>query len=152
MAFKRVRDILDRARQFHEALSEYYARNADQASNEKTSILLQYMSRHEKNMVECLSHYEGEAAESVLDTWFKFPPEMKHDHCFECMTVTPDMTVEDMQKTALRVDQCLLEFYRKAGEKTSSPAVRDLFSQLQALEKKEETKALREALTFDQQS
>ncbi len=152
MAFKRVRDILDRARQFHEALSEFYAQNAERAAEEKSGILLNYMSRHEKNMVACLAEYENGAAEGVLNAWFKFPPEMKHCQCFECLTVAPGMTAEDLRQTALRVDRCLLDLYRRAGEKATSPAVRELFAQLLALEEKEETKALREALSFDQQS
>ena len=152
MAFKRVRDILDRARQFHRALGDYYVKNAQLAGQEKSRVLLTYMSRHEQNMAECLARYEKEAAEQVLNEWFKFPPEMQHEECFECLALSSNISAEDISKTALKVDECLLRLYRQAAEKASSPAVRDLFNQLLALEKKEENKALRDALIFDQQS
>ncbi|HBA84585.1 MAG TPA: hypothetical protein DCZ95_10865 [Verrucomicrobia bacterium] len=143
---------MDRARQFHQALSEYYTKNSELASNEKMQVLLTYMSRHEQNMVEALARYEDGASKKVLNTWFKYPPEMKHAKCFECLELSPDMSPDDIMETALRVDQCLVALYKQAAEKSVSQDVKDLFKQLLAMEQKEETKALRDALHYDQES
>ena len=151
MAFSRVRDILDRARVFHEQLSGFYANMEKTADREKSRILLNYMSRHEQNMVECLARYEKEAANRVLDTWFKFPPEMKECRCFECVDLKPSMSLDDIIDVALKVDQCLLKLYSETAEKSNSQEVRDLFRKLLELEQKEETECLRNALHYEQE-
>ncbi len=151
MAFERVRDILNHAKDFHRRLGEFYAQCGAGADREKVRILLNYMSRHEANLAECLAMYEREAAARILDTWFKYPPEMPTCRCFECIRLEPDMGVDEIVEAALKVDACLLDLYRRTAEQSVSREVRDLFNELVEREKKEETECLRNALTFDEQ-
>ncbi len=150
IAFERTRDILDHARQFHRKLGELYARSGESADKEKLKILLHYMSRHEQYMEECLSGYAADAQKKVLDAWFKFPPTMPDCDCFECVDLKADLTVDQLIDTAVRVDKCLIRLYQMGAEKASSQEVRDLFTKLLDMEKREESKALRNAMWYSQ--
>ncbi|HPG00879.1 MAG TPA: ferritin family protein [Kiritimatiellia bacterium] len=152
MAFERVTDIVEHAKQFHRQLSALYGQLAVTAEREKIRILLNYMSRHEQHLVECLGGYEKDAAQKVLGTWFKFVPEMPKCKCFECVDLKPDMSVDQIIETALRVDRCLLKFYAEAAEKAVVPEVKDLFSKLVEMEKHKETERLRNALAYDEEA
>ena len=152
MAFERVTDIVEHAKQFHRKLGKLYEQLADAAAKEKVRILLNYMSRHEQQLVECLAGYEKDAAAKVLGTWFKFAPAMPKCECFECVDLKPDMTVEQIIETALRVDHCLLKVDAEASEKAVVPEVKDLFSKLVEMEKKKETESLRNALAYDEEA
>ena len=50
MAYETVRDILDRVRNFHDQVGEYYHRLYSIADKERVRILLDYLSRHEKHL------------------------------------------------------------------------------------------------------
>lgn len=152
MAFQRTRDILEHAKSFHEQLSAFYGRLSDTAAKDRIKVLLNYMSRHEQHLVEALSGLESDAARKVLDTWFKFGPEMPACTCFECMDLQPDMTLEQITQAALKVDRCLVDFYRQAVEKAVSQDVKDLFTRLLEMEQKEETECLKNALWYAQEA
>ncbi len=151
MAFETVRDIIEHARHFHNRLSEFYQQLSSASEKEKIRILLNYMSRHEQNMAECLTRYEKESARKLLDTWFKFPPEMAGCKCFECVQWRPDMSVNEIIDLAMKVDACLISLYRKTAEKAVSQEIKDLFTKLLEMEQKEETNALRNALNYDEE-
>lgn len=148
MAFQTVRDILDHARSFHRKLADFYALKGEHADKELVRVLLNYMSRHERHLDECLSSYEKESAKRILETWFKYPPEMPECACFECIELKPDLSAKDLFDTAMKVDQCLVNLYRQAAERAVSSEVKALFAELLELEKREETECLRNALTY----
>jgi rubrerythrin len=152
MSFETTRDILEHAKKFHKQLGELYGRISLTADKERIKILLTYMSRHEQRLVECLSGFESDAAKKVLNTWFKFAPEMPKCKCFECVDLKPDMDIDHVIEAAMKVDRCLIRFYEEASEKASIPEVKDLFARLLEMEKEEETKCLRNALAYDEEA
>lgn len=151
MAFERTRDVLDYAKKFHRDLSGFYAKLGETAAKEKIRILLNYISRHEQHLEECLQGYENDASRNILDTWFKYTPEMPPCRCFEKEVLTPDMTVDQVVETMLRIDRCFIELYRQMAEKAHTPEMRDLFNKLLDMEKTEETQLLSRALSFIEQ-
>ena len=54
MMFKTTREVLDRIRKFHQMLSTYYNEVSQQTDQIRLRLLLDYMSRHEKNFEENL--------------------------------------------------------------------------------------------------
>ena len=66
MGCRSTRELLDLVRDFHKQLSELYARMAEVATKEKVKMLLNYMSRHETQLEQCLARYEEHAAKSLL--------------------------------------------------------------------------------------
>ena len=151
MTVQRTRDVLERAREFHTQLSLFYERMGAQAGREKLKMLLTYMSRHETNLADCLHRYEREAAQRILDTWFKYPSDKASCKCFENLTIHPDATVEEVVQLALQLDRCLVDLYTEMAAQSVSQEVRDLFNGLLRTEQKEENQMVRNALTLDQE-
>ena len=67
MPYKKTRDILDRARTFHNNISERYRTLSVAAEKEKVKMLLDYLSRHEKNLAKSLEEYEEDASREILE-------------------------------------------------------------------------------------
>ena len=57
MPFDQTKDVLNHARKFHHGLSEFYEDLKESASRERTRALLDYMSRHEKYLEDCLKEF-----------------------------------------------------------------------------------------------
>ena len=49
MSIHQTRDILEYVKKFHEKLSDFYEDLGNQTDKERLKILLDYMSRHQKN-------------------------------------------------------------------------------------------------------
>ena len=146
MTFEKTRDVLDKVREFHRGLSEFYARMSEIAQKEKVKMLLDYMSRHEEHLEQCLSRYQTDGAKRLLDTWFKnTPPILKHEF-FRKAKLTPDMSVKDVVKAAIQFDNCIAEFYMQMAELSHTDEIRHLFRCLLEMEKEEERQAIRSAL------
>lgn len=151
MPAQRTRDILERARAFHAELSRFYERMGERADREKLKMLLTYMSRHETNLAECLRRYEREAAQRILDTWFKYPSDKADGAGLEQLSIDPSATVEEVVQLALKLDRALVDLYTEMAAQSVSQEVRDLFSSLLRTEQKEENQMVRNALTLDQE-
>lgn len=135
--FKTTREVLDRIRKFHQMLSTYYNEVSQQTDQIRLRLLLDYMSRHEKKFEENLARYEEEASKKVLDTWFKnLPDDEKLVDC-EGMKIKPDMSTDEVIGIALRVDDCLIQFYKEMAECCVIKEIRELFSNLCEMEKRE---------------
>jgi len=146
MAYKRTKDLLDRARLFHERLGELYKRLETVSKKEQVKMLLDYMSRHEKHLTESLSKYEEEASRRVMDYWYKYTPNNKSCEHLENIELRPDMTIDDVISLAMRMDECLVELYRSVAENAESEEVKEIFNSLLEMEKQEEVELLRNAL------
>ncbi len=146
MPYKKTRDILDRAKAFHSNISKHYHTLSAAAEKEKVKILLDYLSRHEKNLAKSLEEYEEEASREILENWFKFTPENSIDECFKKLEVTPSMSLDDVVSLALSFDDRLVDLYREAARISPSEEVRDVFKNLLEMEKEEELVLMRNAL------
>jgi len=137
MMFKTTREVLDRIRKFHRMLSIYYDDVSKQTDQARLRLLLDYMSRHEKKFEENLARFGEESSKKLLDTWFKFlPDEDKLIGC-EAMKIRPDMTIDDVISIALRVDDCLIQFYTEMAEGCVIKEIKDFFTNLSNMEKRE---------------
>ena len=146
MAYKRTKDLLDRARLFHKRLGELYKRLETVSKQEQVKMLLDYMSRHEKHLTESLSKYEEEASRRVMDYWYKYTPNNKSCENLENIELRPDMTIDDVISLAMRMDECLVELYRSVAENAESEEVKEIFNSLLEMEKQEKVELLRNAL------
>ena len=146
MPYKKTRDILDRARAFHNNISKHYHTLSVAAEREKVKMLLEYLSRHEKNLAKSLEDFEEEASREILENWFKFTPELSITECIEDIEITPSMSVDDVIRLALCYDNRLVDLYREAARISPSEEVRDVFNNLLDMEKEEELILMRDAL------
>ena len=149
MPFETVKDVLDHARAFHQELEIYYDRMSQIAEKERVQILLEYLSRHERHLDECLAAYENDAVHAVLDTWYKYTPDKATVHDIESLQLKPSMTLADVIAAALKMDQCLVELYQEMLDRSVSEDIKELFKQLLTLEKTEEVQLVRDAVEME---
>ena len=146
MAYKTTKDILELARAFHEQVSAYYRKLGDKSKRQRVKMLLDYMSRHEKHLEQCLTEYEQDASRKILETWFKYTPQFDIPSCFEDIELNPDMCIDDVIELALRLDDCLVELYKGMAEKAEYSDVKKVFTNLLEMEKHEKMNLVRDAI------
>jgi rubrerythrin len=146
MTYGTVEDLLDHVQKFHNQASQYYQELSRIADKQRVKMLLEYMSRHEKYLEECLLEYENDVPIEVLKTWSKYKPQSTYQECFEDSNLNHDMSVADVLKLSLRLDDCLINVFRKMYESTESRKIKELFNNLLNVEKHEEKSMVRESL------
>ena len=147
-----MRELLDRARDFHHQLSELYSQSLAIASDERAKILLDYMSAHETTLEQAIEDYKQEAAsKQVLDHWVQFPPDTATCKCFDNVeALDSSMTVNDIISVVMQLDDCLIRFYRQLAEEAHNEIISNIFKRLLMLEESEERIAVRNALELEQ--
>jgi hypothetical protein len=125
-----VREIVDRIREYHRQLAEYYQDAAQSNDDQKIRFLLKYMGKHEQAIDWALADYEELAAHGVLETWIPFPPEPSLEQMFAKAEITVDMTTDQIVARALELDQKLIEFYKLLASSTRASNVQELFEDL----------------------
>lgn len=149
LRFERVRDVLTHVKAFHRKLCSYYKKLEGEAEKQRVSMLLGYLERHEKHLEECLEDYEEGAAAKVLDMWLQYSPNSKvlDDVCD--IELKPDMTTDQVVKTALQYDDLIINFYKEMTISAESEAVREVFENLMNLENREKLRTARNALILE---
>ena len=148
MAFDQTKDVLEHAREFHQKLSVFYEELKESASKERTRALLDYMSRHEKYLDDCLAQYEEQVSDNVLDTYFKYGSESTKMTAISEFEIKPEMDVDDVMAAAMHFDACLIEFYREMAQRALSEKVREVFENLLVMEQHEQIELSKQALGF----
>lgn len=147
--FQQARDVVDHTRNFHHQLSEFYEKLKRETERERVKMLLDYLSRHEKHLEETLAQYEDDVSEKILDAWFQYVPEEEdQDLSPEKLHVKPDMSVEDVIRMALQLDDYLVKLYEGMVERANFPEVREAFLNLLELEKQEQHQVSKNALSM----
>jgi len=146
MAFDQTKDVLEHAREFHQKLSVFYEELKESASKERTRALLDYMSRHEKYLDDCLAQYEEQVSDNVLDTYFKYGSESTKMTAISEFEIKPEMDVDDVMAAAMHFDACLIEFYREMAQRALSEKVREVFENLLVMEQHEQIELSKQTL------
>ena len=148
MPFETTREVLEHAREFHRDLKEYYKSLMEKTDQERVRMLLDYLSRHEKNLEEGLARYESEIASKIRDTWFQYPPPKEAVAVCKDIAISniEDLSVDGIVKLALDFDSCIIEMYEAIIKSSDSAEVREIFQSLLNLEKQEELELVRDSL------
>lgn len=147
MAFETTKDVLDHAREFHFQLSEFYRVLSNKSEKLRVKMLLDYMSQHEKYLEETLGRYEEEMAKKILNTWFQYPPPKGIlNTCREIsIEEKEEYTVDDVIEMAVKLDQCLIDLYNEMIKNTETEEMREVFTNLLEMEKRQELQFVRDA-------
>jgi hypothetical protein len=133
MNFVTVRDILHRVQEFHRRLGEAYEKSRDEARNERSRLLLDFMVKEEEKLQRALEDCGKEAPEGVLDTWIQFVPQRPLEEISKDLHLRPDMTMDEIMDRAMKVDQALIDVFRRLGTANTS-RVREFFNGLAEME------------------
>jgi rubrerythrin len=129
--------MLSQIRDFHEQLSRYYDQLSRESEQQRLKLLLEHMSKHERDLSEGLKAYEETAAQNVMDTY------VDCQHCNEILEtcqktpISPETSVDGVIKVAMDVDNCLLRFFREVADYAETERVRDVFRNLVEMEETE---------------
>ena len=146
MAFDQTKDVLEHAREFHQKLRVFYEELKASASKERTRALLDYMSRHEQYLDDCLAQFEEQVSDNVLDTYFKYGSEATTIAEIREFEIKPEMEVDDVVAAAMHFDACLIEFYREMAQRSLSDKVREVFENLLVMEQHEQIELSKQTL------
>ena len=149
MAFDQTKDVLEHVREFHRKLGAFYDELKASTSRERARVLLDYMSRHEKYLEDCLIQYEEQVSDNLLDTYFKYGSESTELTAITDFEIKPDMDVEDVIAAAMHFDTCLIAFYREMSQRALSKKVREVFENLLEMEQNEQIQLSKRALDIE---
>ena len=127
MRYSQVKNMLDQIRDFHGQLVEYYDQLSKKTEQQRLKMLLEYMSKHEKDLQEGLRAYEETAAKNVMDSFVDC--EFSDEILATCRhtAISPETSIEGVIKVAMDVDNCLLRFFREVAERAETEKVREAF-------------------------
>jgi len=148
-----VQDVLHRIQHCHQQLAKLYSELATAASDERVRMFAEYLAGRERRLLEALNQYQRDrASDTTLGYWFKVDPLSTDDLRLDGVTLSPEITTDELFNFGVRVDERLAALAQRVAEATTSPDVGDLFADLMAQERAEERLTAREALSVEQDS
>ena len=138
MPFDQTKDVLKQARKFHHKLSEFYEDLKTSTDKERTRALLDYLSRHEQYLEDCLEEFQQDVSRNVLDSYFQYGSDASNLSGISEFIIKDEMSVEDVVAAAMHFDACLIKFYREIAQKARSDKVREVFENLLVMEEHEQ--------------
>lgn len=148
MRFKTVREIVDFARQLHQALASQYAELEQLATSERAQLLLDYLGRHERQLAEALANYEADIAQGMMNTWLQYAPEFYPEGLVDSVRSVDLNKVDSVLSAALAVDDYLVDLYREMADRAELADLKEVFTGLLELEDSERRQIAKNALRF----
>jgi len=147
--YKQTREVLALARTLYRKLAGFYAARKESLTDERVTMLMTYMERHEQQMQEVLTETMSNVADQTLDTYYQFQPEdiaVLLD--VEQWHIDPDIDIDEMIATVMRFDDILRDYYKRASQMTDNPQVLEVFENLMRLEEEKRNREARDALSL----
>ncbi len=136
--YKTVAEVVDFLETYHRQLKNFYLRHRDTVNSERLQMLLDYISRHEKNIQDMLETIHEKDRDIILKTWIQFVPFTETTLPEEKLTDPEDIDIAVQQ--VLDLDSKLIRFYDKMINQNGIPEpVKEFFHQLITMEEKEKT-------------
>lgn len=131
MAYRQVRDVLERVRDRHARLRDQLAQDESRSSDERTRHVLAAIRQDEQAMSDALAEYGREgAAASPLATWMQYVPDEDVERTLDEIEFPPGMPADQVVLRKVEFDRALATFYRQLADATSIPRVEELFGSL----------------------
>lgn len=138
MKIETLKDVLHWTAELHRRLSVYLTECGDKTHNERSGLLLDFLTQHETRLAELVSRFEESADEKALRSW-----------CYEYFEKNPqwlqpvsdlDLDRLDIQSLMARIiDQHnrVIELYRYLHSQEGAPSAKALLQNLIELEQHE---------------
>lgn len=135
MSYRQVRDILNDIRDHHRRFRDALAR-VDRESGGRADVeyIAKALQRHEQHWQMALARYGSEGEDAILNTWLQFKPDETVLKELDELTVTRDMSVDDVADLAIRFHNRLVDSYAMLARAVSAPRVQAFFERLVELE------------------
>lgn len=138
MKAETVDDLVNWTRDTHGYLAHRLQQNADRQSRTRSELLMRYLAEHEAGLEAIVGEYEGRADFGTLGTWV-YDYVTEHPVNIDSLedSAGGDVGVEEISATIFAVHTQLIELYRYLLGRADTPEVRELVSELLALEEHE---------------
>lgn len=146
--YKKVTDVLELVRRFHKQLADFYAGLSETSDKERVQMLLDYMSRHERNFEQAFAEYSNEVGRKLLDTWIQYIPDPDMLSVPEMKDLDGNMTVDDVADILMVLDDRLVRFYSEAARRAESVELKEFFGRLKKYEEAEKSKIAENAVNI----
>lgn len=146
MRFQTLRDAIHFARELHEEIGDRYANLRNQTAQERTRMLLDYLTRHERHLEQVLGRYERDTSRTILDAWYQYAPNHTAEEITASIELFAEMGVDEILGQALRLDDYFIEIYREMASAAPNVHVREVCQNLLDMEQNEKMRSVRGAL------
>lgn len=134
LRYEQGKDVIHYVRQLHGQLAECYATHRDEAPQERMKMLLDYLSRHERQLEATLASYEKDAAVRIRNTWFQYVPSDTVERTLQNFEIRADGDIDEVISRVLEFDNAILNLYREVISETDQPEVKAVFQNLLDME------------------
>ena len=142
--FQQTRDVLENSIDFHMRTSSLYAELSEKTIDPRAKLLLNYMSIHEKELMDNQKQFNKNASKKVMDTWLQFTPEQSNQSFFNDLSLSESFSIRDVTGLGFEIDNYLETLYLALEGEADCEDVIDLFHTIRNIElqeKKELSKA-----------
>lgn len=137
--YKTVAELIDFIETYHRQLKEFYRSQKKSKDPERLKMLLEHISRHEKNIQEVLQDIRQEDQDIILKTWVQFVP-FTETILPPNQWTEPEPDLDSVVQQVFELDDHLIRFYNKMLQQSGiGKPVKEFFQQLISLEEKEKT-------------
>lgn len=147
MSYETTQQLIDHVRTIHQSLSDHYNHVWSESHKPMTQMLLDYLSTHESRLSNALQRYEEQLPDKLLNTWFQFTTTGELGQCVANGNINADSSPEELLDFAIRMDDCLINFYKSMYDEAETKPIRELFGDLLAMEEAEERLMVKQMLS-----
>lgn len=143
--FEQAKDVLDYGIELHTQLRALYDSLSQQSEQQRVKMVLDYLSRHERNREQAMRRFEQDLHSNSLDVWLQYAPSPEIEKMLADCILRPDMSVDDVMTIAMNFDNALIEIYKEAAREAEDTNARAVFQNLAEMEEKEKQRFIRDA-------
>lgn len=147
--FEQVKDVLDYSKAIHAGLRKLYASMNEQPQQERVKMLLEYLYEQEHQLEQATAGFEAVTPQSVLDTWIQYGPSFNMQELIDSKKIRPDMSFDEIVDLAMEFDDALTDFYKQAENESDIPRIKEIFQNLEEMERRGKIRQLRAAFSQD---
>src|SRR5690606_19078417 len=147
MSYSTVKDVLDYSRKLHEHTRNLYQQLRDHTQREREDMMLTLLAAHENTLADAMASMQEHTSQKVLQEWHQFEPGSISEALQDARELHPDISVDELVKVALRIDDYLISLYRQILSETTSDLARAVFERMIRLEEAEKMRTVRAALS-----
>jgi hypothetical protein len=133
-----LRDALDWTSKFHSDLHDCMVHCSEQSTSERSSLLLDYLAKHEEKLAKLIMTFKQEGDTHALNTWcrehFEKKPVIKHSFSDKPLA---ELTPDELLKFVAFKHAQIIDLYKSLLAKAPIPKMTELLQQLVALEEHE---------------
>jgi hypothetical protein len=143
--FEQVKDVLAYGIDLHKRLRSVYDDLGDQSDQTRVKMVLDYLSRHERNRQHAMQRFEEGTRKKILNVWMQYAPSSDIEQILLDESTRSDLTVDDVITMAMRFDDAMIAIYRETASEIADVHAREVFQNLAEMEHREKQRFVRDA-------